>query len=414
MADEKKTLNVFVTGGDVSVGLATVKALLKNGHHVVATTTDADGALTIRRAGALPVYPDLTREGEIISMLQMAKADVVVHAAPQLFGGIPQSDFDYQTHAEWLVETTNAVVHAAGKNEVNKLISISFGYLYETHHGQAAREDAHTVHDDEYDAMLQAEAAVLDGGVNGYVIRAGYIYGGNSDGTTSVADVVKNSRPVHNGTHSASWIHEDDLANAIVALVEAEDDNDSLAEIINVADDTPHTPNEMAQAIGDVLGFSSVSFASPGLMTIIRGETLRDKLLVREIVLDNSKIKEKYGWQPQHSSIESGLDASALIWRMKDAVDPTEYYSVYEDKATEAIEARQSGQAMELPAEVEEEQPAEAQPEPKAEAVAEAPKASSPPPADGPTPWNEDEAKREERRRKALERKRLRAEKKGG
>ena len=34
-------------------------------------------------------------------------------------------------------------------------------------------------------------------------------------------------------------------------------------------------------------------------------------------------------------------------------------------------------------------------------------------PADGATPWNEDEAKREARRLKALERKRKRAEKRG-
>lgn len=58
--------------------------------------------------------------------------------------------------------------------------------------------------------------------------------------------------------------------------------------------------------------------------------------------------------------------------------------------------------------------------EAKAPSQAEQPKAEAQettqtdtPKADGPTPWNEDEAKREERRRKALERKRKRAEKRG-
>ena len=49
---------------------------------------------------------------------------------------------------------------------------------------------------------------------------------------------------------------------------------------------------------------------------------------------------------------------------------------------------------------------------PEAEAAASQPEPSSA--AAGPTPWNEDEAKREERRRKALERKARRAAKQGG
>lgn len=413
MADEKKTLNIFVTGGSEGAGLATVKALVSNGHKVVATTTDADGALAIRQAGALPVYPDLTKEGEILSMMRMANADVVVHAAPQIFGGVPQSDFDYASKLDWLVDTTNAVVHAAGKNEVDKIISISFGYLYDGHHGDASTEDAHTVHDNVYDAMLQAEAAVIDGGINGYVIRAGYIYGGYSTGTSMLADEVRHSRAIHNGKHNASWIHESDLASAVVALVEAESDGDSLSEIINVADDTPQSPNAFAQKLGDILGFTSVSYASPGFMTIVRGETLRDKLLAREVVLDTGKIKSKYGWAPQYATVEAGLDASALIWRMQDATDPTDYYG-YEDKASAAIAERRQQLALGIPAEVEEEEeaPAEAKPEPKKAAPAKA--ESTPPASDGPTPWTESDAKMEERRRKALERKKLRAAKKGG
>ena len=398
-----------MTGGSEGVGLAVVKMLLHNGHHVVATASSSAGALTIRHTGALPVFPDLTRESEVLSTLRMAKADVVVHAAPQVFGGAPQTDFDYEAHADWLVDSTNAVVHAAGKNEVDKIISISFGYLYEGHHGEASNEDAHTVHDDGYSSMLKAEAAVLDGGVQGYVIRAGYIYGGNSHSTDKIASVIKNSRPVHSGTQSASWIHEDDLASAIVAIVEADADENTVAEIINVADDHPQSPNDFANALAEVLGLSSVGFASSGFMTVLRGETFRDKLLEREFNLDTSTIKEKYGWQPEHTSISSGLEATALSWRMNEATDLTEMYSVYEDKAAIAIEARKDGLA--LPAEVQEEAPAEEQPVAEKKAPV---KAAPPPPSDGPAPWNEDEAKREERRLRALERKRKRAEKQGG
>jgi len=401
MADEKKTFNIFVTGGSESVGLATVKALLANGHTVVATATDADGALAIRRAGALPVYPNLTREGEILSALRMADVDIVVHCAPQGFGGIPQSDFDYAGHTEWLVETTNTVVAAAGKNEVEKIVSVSFGYLQDVE-----------MRDSDYAPMLKAESAVLDGGIDGYVVRAGYIYGGDNYGTKMVGDELKNTRAIHKGTHNASWIHEEDLANAIVALVEAESDGDTLAEIVNVADDTPQSPNDFATALGAVLGFQTVNFASPGFMTMLRGETMRDKLLKREVVLDTSVIKDKYGWSAKHPTTETGFDVTTLAWRMEEATDHNAFHTEYEDKATEAIEALKSGAPAEaLPEEVE-----EAKPEPKQEEAkpAQAAKPAAPPPSDGPAPWNEDEAKREERRRRALERKKKRAERAAG
>ena len=82
----------------------------------------------------------------------------------------------------------------------------------------------------------------------------------------------------------------------------------------------------------------------------------------------------------------------------------------YEDKAAVAIDARKAGIVVEAPV-VEVKAPAsveavEAKPAPV--------KAAAPPPSDGPTPWNEDDAKREERRRKALERKAKRAAKRAG
>jgi len=407
MADDKKILNVLVTGGSEGVGLAVTKALLHKGHNVVATATDADGALAIRRAGALPVYPDLTRAGEVLSALRLAKADVVVHAAPQIMGGVPQSDFDYQAHLGWLVDSTNAVVQAAGQNEVSKIVSISFGYLYDGHHGDAATEDTHTVHDKTYDPMFQAEAAVLDGGIDGYVVRTGYIYGSTSGGTTNLVDKIKASQAIYDGGKPASWVYEGDLANAIITLVEAESDGNSLAEIVNVAGDQVQSPNDFGNILGETLGITGVKFASPGFMMAFREETMRDKLMVREIVLDTTKIKEKYGWQPQYPTIASGLEATSLVWRMNDATTSDDYYNVYEDKAADAILALQSGQALQLPAEVEEVVIEKAVVEKKAPAKAAAPV------LDGPTPSSEGEAKMEARRLKALERKRLRAEKKG-
>ena len=144
---------------------------------------------------------------------------------------------------------------------------------------------------------------------------------------------------------------------------------------------------------------------------MLRQKTFRDKLLERAVVINSGALRERFAWQPKHRSIESGLQASALVWRMKDAIEPDDFYNVYEDKAAEAIEAFAYDIALpEAAAEAEAPAVAQAAAAPEPAAV----KAAAPPPSDGPTPWNEDEAKREERRRKALERKARRAAKQTG
>ena len=408
MSQAKQPLNVFVTGGAESVGLATVRALLRARHKVVATANDADSALAIRLAGALPVYPDLGRASEVLSALQWAQAEVLIHAAPQYFGGLPHGSAEYPEHADKLVASAAAVVEAAREHGIKRAVSLSFAYLYESGH-DAAREGAHDIHDREYAPMLAAEAALLESGLPGAVIRAGYIYGGNSPATAELAEAIKRSRPLPGGEKPASWIHEDDLAAAILALVEW--DSEVGSPIVNVADDAPMTPNEFAIALSGALGLNAPSFASGGLLSVLRGETFRDRLLKREVVIDSRMIRENLGWSPRFPSAAEGIDAAALVWRMKEAVDADDYYNDYQDKAAQAIEDFAYDVALLQPVEEAQETA------PAAEAVAEAPapvEAAAPPASDGPTPWNEDEAKREERRRKALERKAKRAAKSAG
>lgn len=402
MAEAKKQMSVFVTGGAEDVGLATVRALLKRGHKVVATACTADGALALRQAGALPVYPDLGRSSEVYSALQMAKADAVVNAIPQFCGGLPHSGEMYAARADQLLRFTKGLTKAAARHGVQRFVSLSFGFLYESGHGAAVEGD-HDTHDSEFAPMLAAEAVLKDSGLNGYIVRSGYIYGGNNPSTVALADAIMASRRLPSGELPASWIHEDDLAAVFARLLKADTEGDDI-QIINAADDSVRSPDDCAGAVSAALGLGAPRFATAGMFDMLRRKTLRDKLLGREAVISSQKLREEFGWQPRHSSIEAGMEASALTWRMKNAVDSDDYYNVYEDKAALAIESFAYDVALPEPVAT-----AEA---PAAEAAAPAPtpvKAAPPPPSDGATPWNEDEAKREERRRKALERKAKRA-----
>lgn len=406
-------MNILVTGGADGVGLATVRALLQRGHRVAATACDAEGALAIRMAGALPVFPDLSRASGILSALAMTKADALVHAGPQYYGGSPHASDRYADGADELVNFTAAVAEAATRQGVKRIVSLSFGYLYETSRS-AAKEGDHDAHDGDYAPMLRAESLIRESGLSGYIIRGGYVYGGNSADTAALADAIKGSQRLPAGMMPASWIHEDDLAAAIAALLEAESKAEGI-ETINAAADMTATPNEFCAALSGALGLSEPRLAAGGFLASLREKTLRDKLLEREVVIDSSRMRERFAWQPRHESLASGMEATALVWRMKDAVQADNYYNSYEDEAAAAIESFAYDVALPEP-EAEAETPATvetaAAPEAATEAASAAP--TPPPPSDGPTPWNEDEAKREERRRKALERKAKRAARSAG
>ncbi len=410
MAEANNQLSILVTGGAEDAGLATVRALLKRGHKVLATACTSEGALALRLAGALPVYPDLGRASEVFSALQMAEADAVVHALPQFCGGLPHSGEAYAARGAQLARYSKAVAKAAAKHGVKRIVSLSFGYLYEAGHSAAVEGD-HDSHDSVYAPMLAAEAALKDSGLNGYIVRSGYIYGGNNPSTVSLADAIMASQRLPVGALPASWIHEDDLAAALVTLLEADAAPDGI-QIVNAADDAACSPNDCAGAISAALGLGAPRFAAAGLFDTLRPKTLGDKLLGREVVISSRKLRDDFGWQPRHSSIEQGMEAASLVWRMRDAVNTDDFYNVYEDKAALAIENFAYDVAMPEPAAAVEAPSAVAAAAPTPAPTAE--RAAAPPQSEGPTPWNEDEAKREERRRKALERKAKRAARGGG
>lgn len=383
-------MSVLVTGGDSSAGLAAVRALQANGHRTTATACDAAGALAIRQLGALPVFPDLQRASEIGGILRMAEADAILHTTAQAILGVPQVDAHCVDTGARVVAQTRAVARAAEQHGVKHLIALSAGQPGE--HLQAA------------------ESALVASGLRGFILRAGYVYGGNNRATTALADMIKRSATPPSGEKPASWIHEDDLAAAMLGLLTSEMPSDGMT-IVTAASDTSCTPDDFAIALAQSLGLGAPRFAKPGIFSMLRQPTAQERLLAKENLLDSRRLREITGWMPRHATIESGLEATTLTWRLNDAVRAADYYEIYADAAAEAIAQRESGLGLPAPI-VEAVAPVE---EPVAEAQPEPVKAAAPPPpSDGPTPWNEDEAKREERRRKALERRAKRAAKRAG
>ena len=131
--------------------------------------------------------------------------------------------------------------------------------------------------------------------------------------------------------------------------------------------------------------------------------------------MDHDYELASYDRTMHHIHDKEKLSKPASYWR---SIAPTRAYEemlvrgTWEHKDV-AREARRGSASTRSSARAQEPQEQAAPAAVAASATASVP-ASSPAPAEGATPWSEDDAKREERRRKALERKAKRAAKSGG
>lgn len=317
--NEQTLPTLFITGADNGVGLAVATQAVKAGCKVVGTTTmGTAGAYRIRRAGGIPVYPDLTRESAVYSALQMAKADMVIHAAPQLLNGIPQAVVDYDEELAWLQTSTEAVMSAAGRADVKRLIMVSAANAYADSHGESITEDAALDTTSPYGkAIHAAEEAVLDGGIPGYVLRTGYIIGStNTMGAVMLA--LREGKNMPAGTHSAAWATDDDIAQAIMAIIGQETD-ESVATVYNIASQETTTPSDFMRLFGDEYGVGEPGNL-PDFLLQLRTHAVTRALLEKSVLLDTSKAQEALGWSPQ-GTIAGAIDKFLLMMRMEESAD---------------------------------------------------------------------------------------------
>lgn len=333
---EAQPLNLFITGADEGAGLLVTKMAIAAGHNVTgATANGSDGARRIREAGGIPVYPDLTREGEVRSMLAMAKADMIVNLWPQALNGLPFQRTDYAAQLDTLRDGTHALVSVAGQMGIKRIIQLSFGFVYGSqgddhgHGGHGHDDHGHGHHDIEalteeaevshaaglYEAAADAEASVLDGGIPGYVLRAGTLYTG---GLPSLIDHLRSGGLIPSGAGHTSWLHEADLAAAVMLLIERTAEDEASATVFNIADDAPSTFDQFADLLGQTLGTGNPTNI-PNFMVPLRTNDQQRHILAQDAVLDTSKIKEHVGWEPQFATQREGIEVLLLQQRAADA-----------------------------------------------------------------------------------------------
>lgn len=316
MAD-KQILNIFITGAGQGVGLAAVTEAVRRGHKVVGATEQGTvGAKRIRLAGGIPVYPDLSRESAIYSALMMAKADVIINAAPQALNGVPFVGIDYAAKAAWLKASTEALLGAAGRADIKRIIQLSAAVIYGDTHHEAVDEDFHGhSHHILSKAFAEAEDMVFDGAIPVYALRTGYIYGSH-EACTEVAKMMRNGKSMPKGHHKTAWVHEDDVATAALLIAELGEDK-ALETVYNIAGEESLSPAQFIDTFGKAFGIGE-PMTLGGIALQFSTSAEQRELLEMGTLLDTSKAKTELNWKPT-TSIEAGLDKMMLRWRAEAA-----------------------------------------------------------------------------------------------
>jgi UDP-glucose 4-epimerase len=297
---------VLVTGGAGFIGSNLVHALLERGDAVRVLDNFATG----NRANLAGLEDDVeVVEGELRSYERVHNAvrgvEVVFHQGA--LPSVPRSIQDPLTTSAVTIEGTLNVLLAARDEDVRRVVFASSSSVY-GNGGTLPRSEAQ--HPDPISpyavAKLAAERYCVSFhrvyGLETVALRYFNVFGPRQDPNSQYAAVVprffasiRDGRPVPihgDGTQSRDFTY---VANVVEANLLAADAPEAGGSVLNVATGRQASVNDLADAIGDVLGLAVEKEPMP-----TRTGDVRDSWA------DISEAKRLLGWEPR-IGLEEGL-----------------------------------------------------------------------------------------------------------
>ncbi|MCA0456580.1 MAG: NAD(P)-dependent oxidoreductase [Chloroflexi bacterium] len=311
-------LNIFITGGASGAAREATRQAVARGHKVTVLTTGSDGAAKARQDGALPAYSDPTRAGELKSLFKMSSIDVVIHLLPQAGNSFPVKD-GYEANEREMVQSAVALTEAAEDAGVKFIVYTSYAFLYGDSHGEWLTEDGGGHGSRAFRPGLAAEHQIKSSSVPSCILRAGFVYGGETTAISSLGEGIRRGRsPYLVDSHNIhNWIYEADLASAAVLAAEKQ----PTGEIITVVDDEPTSANTFAGYLATAQGMTAPGNSSVPAFALNRATSDMQRLLLTTSArLKNDKAKQVLGWTPRYPNYKLGLEQTLLQWR---AAEPT-------------------------------------------------------------------------------------------
>lgn len=295
-------MKIFITGGTGFIGSTLTKELASQGHEVTILTR------AIKKGHSLPegiflLEGDPTKRGswqdkvaEHDAIINLAGATILSRWSDEKKGKIRDSRISTTNH---LVE---AIAEREGK-ETHLLSASAVGYY--GFHGDEILDENNLAGTD-FLASLAAEWETVALGAERYgarvvLCRIGFVLGKRGSVLEKMASVFKLrlGSQLGNGKQWVSWIHEWDLANIFLFLLERND----LEGPINCTAPDPVRNREMAENLGKVLGkppflppvssfFIKLMLGEFGEVVLKGQRALPDKLLKSGFVFKFPTIEE--------------------------------------------------------------------------------------------------------------------------
>jgi nucleoside-diphosphate-sugar epimerase len=307
-------MRVFVAGATGVIGRPLVTRLLEAGHELIGSTRSAENAEGLRELGVRPAVLDARDTDALKAAVVEARPDLVINQLTNL-----PDKIDYRK-PEKTFRTTNelrgtvgpALAGAAAEAGARRLIAQSVCFFYASTGKRAHTEDdpllelPPEVPMSRGSVALQSleRSAVETPGLDGVVLRYGYLYGRgvhSVPGGFELDEVRRRRYPiVGEGTGIFSLVHVDDAVSATAAAIERG------AGIYNVCDDEPAPQAEWLPAYAEAIGAKPPRRVPVWLAKLIAGRQAV-VLATRLEGASNEKAKRELGWQPKYPSWRQGF-----------------------------------------------------------------------------------------------------------
>ncbi|OOF55620.1 NAD-dependent epimerase/dehydratase family protein [Rodentibacter myodis] len=196
---------VFLAGASGVIGMPLCKMLIEAGYTVFGTTRSAEKAAKLEAMGVKSVIVDVFDAGALEQAMIATQPDIVQHQLTDLPDGLKAEEMAAALvrNARIRDEGTRNLVRAAQKAGAKKLVAQSIGFVY------APSEKIHTedsplldfnepTYGETAQAVYSLEQQVLNSGMEGVVLRNGWLYGANS----GIEQAVDFAPPLH--VHAAA------------------------------------------------------------------------------------------------------------------------------------------------------------------------------------------------------------------
>ncbi len=289
-------MKVFVTGGTGFVGKTLTQKLVEKGHYVTVLTRNLSQNQMLSK-GVKLVEGDPTTAGAW--QKQVADHEVIVNlAGASIFRRWTNTAKSIMRNSR--IMTTNNLVEALKNREGENTTLISTSAVgYYGFHGDKELDEDHPHGDDYLASLCKAwEAAALQAeqsGVRVLICRLGIVLGtqGGALGQMLPLFKIRLGSPLGSGDQWFSWIHEQDLVNIYLFLIEHKD----FAGPINCTAPNPVTNRDFTKALGEALGKPTFMPAVPGfVLRFVKGE-FGNVLLKGQKVLPEKLVGAKFDFQ---------------------------------------------------------------------------------------------------------------------